>query len=81
MKRKIEWQTLLFGIFWTGYTLFTLFQYFNGTLDSFRVPKIIALVYDSIGFMPTMILQLVFGLFLILIAFSKKEEKNNKEKE
>ena len=53
----------------------------NGTLGSFRVPKIIALVYDSIGFMPTMILQLVFGLFLILIAFSKKEEKNNKEKE
>ena len=78
-KRKINWQTLLFGLFWTGYTLYTLYQYYFGNLESFRVPKILGLFYNSIGFLPTMILQLILGIFLILMGISQKE--NNEETE
>ncbi len=81
MKKKIEWTTLLIGLFWSGYTIYALIKYLNGTLDSLRVPRIVSLIYEFFGFIPGIIIQLIFGLILVFISFKSVEDYSGESTE
>ena len=66
MEKKKDWAGIIFGTIWFLYAAVLLALYLNG---SFKVPRLLLVIYDTLGVLPGSIVQLVVSAIIVVFSF------------
>ena len=70
MEKKKDWLGIVFGTIWFLYAAFVLVNYLSGNLNgSFTVPRLLLVIYDTLGVLPGSIVQLVVSAIIVVFSF------------
>jgi len=73
-RTPIKWPGIVFGVIWLLMAILIFVLYQTGNLDSsFRIPRVLAIVYNTLGIVAGSIVQFIFSIFLIISSLPKKK--------
>ena len=70
MEKKKDWAGIIFGTIWFLYAAVLLVLHLTGNLSgSFKVPRLLLVIYDTLGVLPGSIVQLVVSAIIVVFSF------------